>query len=608
MIYLKNISLTETINNFIEKHQIMTVFLIILLSGLSLSFDFFKTYPLHTTTDELGAIVGAATWAGYDWSAVINKSSYYGFGFYSLFAPLFKMHLSPILIYRIILIATRFLRAGIIVSVTFYIGKKYFKISSNITLALLCIICAIPLHPNDDANIINDVIMDVLLWMIIFTVCKIVEYIDNIDKCIKWTLAYTMVSFFSFFLHTRAIVMVIASFLTLMVVFLYKKKKILFCSGLVIPLFLLAKILIKHYQDTIWINANEGLGNTTVSVASGLKLTDIQTWQIWFDMIIGHISVQMILTGGLFVLSIVAFVKYLYIVIMKKETQNVYVNIVFSISGLCICAVFGAFLVSNWFIGMYNSWNTTDKGNIYSYKAMCYVRYWNVFAMPFLYAGVYLASKETYKNCIRRTVCIGLLFLIGFIEIVVPIIKTNSSAGSFLYTYLTYRNEKVTAQFYYKAILICALFAIVSIILFYKKRSREWAIFPILVLIVIGYHWANHNYNEYIKERVSSMVMSSYEEKCELEKEGVKIGKIFAYDDREVDRNWYIFSVLQFYFYDYKIEIEYPENINTDDIIITCARSDKIENDFPQLQCYQLDDNEVWYTNIELKGFIPVNR
>lgn len=600
MVDLKNSSITKVINNFIEKHQIVTVFLAILIVGFTLSVDFFKSYPLHTTTDELGAIVGAATWAGYDWSVVINKSGYYGFGYYALFAPLFKLQLSPILIYRIILIVTRFLRSGVIISISYFIGKHYFEAVSNVRLILLSMICTIPLHPNNDANIINDVILDVLLWIIILTVCRIVEYIENIDKCIKWTIVYAVASFFSCFLHTRAIVMVIASFLTLMGVFLYKKKKVLFCTGVVIPLFLLAKIIIKRYQDAIWINADKGLGNTSVSVASGLKLTDIQTWKIWFDMIIGHISVQMILTGGLFILAIVVFVKYLYIVITKKETENIYVNIVLAISALCIVAVFSAFLVSNWFIKMYNTWNTDDKGNIYSYKAMCYVRYWNVFAMPFLYTGVYLTFKERYRDCIKKAIYIGSFFIVVFIEVVVPIVKTNSNAGSFLYTYLTYRGEKVTAQFYYKAILICVLFTVISILFSRKKMSREWAILPILILMFIGYHWANHNYNEYIKERVSSMVMSSYEEKCELEKKGVKLGRVYVYDDRKEDSNWNIYSVLQFYLYEYKIEVDYPKDVRNDDVIITYKRSEKLENDFPQLRCYQLDDNEVWYTYMDL--------
>lgn len=76
---------------------------------------------------------------------------------------------------------------------------------------------------------------------------------------------------------------------------------------------------------------------------------------------------------------------------------------------------------------------------------------------------------------------------------------------------------------------------------------------PILILMFIGYHWANYNYNEYIKERVSSMVLASYEEKCELEKEKVNIGNIYAYDDRKVDRNWYIYSVYNFIYMSIKL-------------------------------------------------------
>ena len=38
---------------------------------------------------------------------------------------------------------------------------------------------------------------------------------------------------------------------------------------------------------------------------------------------------------------------------------------------------------------------------------MCYVRYWNVFAMPFLYTGVYLTFKERYRDCIKKAIYIG---------------------------------------------------------------------------------------------------------------------------------------------------------------------------------------------------------
>ena len=60
-----------------------------------------------------------------------------------------------------------------------------FKATSNIHLILLSMICTIPLYSNYDANIINDIILDVLLWIIILTVCKIVEYIEVVGKMCK---------------------------------------------------------------------------------------------------------------------------------------------------------------------------------------------------------------------------------------------------------------------------------------------------------------------------------------------------------------------------------------------------------------------------------------
>lgn len=66
-----------------------------------------------------------------------------------------------------------------------------------------------------------------------------------------------------------------------------------------------------------------------------------------------------------------------------------------------------------------------------------------------------------------------------------------------------------------------------------------------------------------------------------------------------------IFSVMQFYFYEYRIEDKYPEMMEENDIIITYGRSGRIEADFPQLDYYQLDDNEVWYTRIALDQYAP---
>lgn len=604
----RNSTLAEKIEKFIEEHEALTVVVMMVTASTVLMHSFLNAYPLHTTTDELGTIVGASSLAGYDWSGVIDRSGYYGFGYYSLFAPLFKLRLSPIVIYRIILIVTRVLRGGLIFGIAYYIGSHYYKFSSKLELMMLSLICTIPLHPNDDANIINDVVLDVFFWVIILTLCKTAEHMEKTGKCVKWVFIYIVVIFWSAFLHTRALVMIVASFLVLLGLFLYKKKFQLLLSVLVIPVVGLSKIFISAYQSNIWKVSGNGLRNASVKISSHLPVGDLTTWEIWFDMLVGHISVQSLLTGGLFWLAVVVGVRYLYILIRRAVEGTTYINIVFAVSVLSMGAAFAAFLVSSWFINMYDTWDTVKRGQTYYYKAMCYVRYWNVFAMPFLFTGVYLIGKREYRDCIKKSFGTWIILLLGFIEIVVPIIQTNSAAGSFLYTFLTDKAEKVTEQFYYKCILLCMIFVIFSIFFLCGKRSRKWALLPIVLLMVIGYNQANTNYNKVIMEQVSSMALSSYEQKCRLEEIGADIGQIYVFDDRKVDSNWYICSVLQFYFYEYRIEDEYPAAVEKNDIIITYGRSEKIETDFPQLDCYKLDDNEVWYTNISLIGYTSIER
>lgn len=599
----RNSALTKKINNFIREHEIFTVIAIMIIASIILSHSFLDVYPLHTTTDELGTIVGAASLAGYDWSSVIDRSGYYGFGYYSLFVPLFMLHLSPIMIYRIILIVTRILRGSIISGTAYYIGRHYYKMSPSIGLIMLSLICTIPLHPNDDVNIINDVIIDVFFWIIILAVCKVTEHIDRLGQCIKWLCIYMAICIWSTFIHTRALVMIIASFLVILGLTFYKRKKILIISLMVIPVTVLSQTLITSYQNKIWLVSGGELRNASVSVATQFSITDFRTWEIWIEMIIGHISIQSLLTGGLFLASLIAVVKYCYrLSAHKLSTKSDYINIVLLISILSMGAAFAAFLVSNWFMGMYNTWDTVEKGQAYSYKAMCYVRYWNVFAMPFLFTGVFLLGKREYWDCVKKAFCAGLILLLGFIVLVLPVIQNHAEAGSFLYMYLTERSERVTAQFYYKCILICMIFATTSALVYRSRGGKRWALMPIVVLMIIGYYWANKNYNKPVTERISAMVLSSYEQKCRLEESGLDIGQVYVYDDRVVDSNWYLYSVLQFYFYEYRIEDEYPEKIEENDVIITYDKSERIETDFPQLKCYQLDNNEVWYTNIEMIG------
>ena len=65
--------------------NILIIIFIMIISFFVMGIGAFSTIPLNTSSDELGAIVGAANMAGYDWTGVLGGVNYYGFGWYGLF-------------------------------------------------------------------------------------------------------------------------------------------------------------------------------------------------------------------------------------------------------------------------------------------------------------------------------------------------------------------------------------------------------------------------------------------------------------------------------------------------------------------------------------------
>ena len=586
------------IEDYIHKHKKLALIMTITTSFMTLTATLWSAYPLHTTTDELGAIVGAATLAGYDWSGVIGRSGYYGFGFYSLYALLFVLKLSPIMIYRIILVTTRLLRSSIICSVVYYIGRKYLLFESSFALLATALICSIPLHLNDASNIINDIMLDAIMWLIILAGCKMIEHLYT-PLFYMWLCLYFILCGYILLLHTRAIVIPVITAVLLFVIFCWKKNlKALFLFFLA-PIIIGVNYCIHTYQMLIFGKTGE-LRNASVSISKGLKISDINLWDIWGRMIVGHITVQNLLTGGLFLFALVASIRNLCMVIMGRKKMGCYEVLIWATSILAVIAVFGAFLISSWTQGMYMDWDAQERGAAYAYKALCYVRYWNVFSSPMLMMGICWGLKNAdHKGC-AAAMLLYVFFIVMFLRYVYPIVKNNSSAASFLLPFRTNPSEVLQETFYIKAILVSLTVWIVSYAIWENQRLKKYGLIPAMIMVLVGYICGSHNYSKPIRDAISSMALSSYTEKCELEKMGIKLGNVYAIDEGEKDSNWYIYSVLQFYFYDTPIKEGYPISIQNDDVIITTKRNKDIEENYNNIKCYILDDNEVWYTYLNL--------
>lgn len=589
------------------KHEKKKLLLVMGIVYLSYIVGMIKSLPLHTSTDELGAIIGAATLAGRDWSGVVANSGYYGFGYYSLFFLLFRLTNSPIIIYHVITITTSFFRV-LIIPIAYYIAKCYLQIKSERAL-YLCSMLMPFLYSTSVGIISNEYVLELMIWIIILLVCKVIQQQDNKFKRTIYLSVLFLVCFYSLFIHTRALVIIIAVLATFFVNCIIDKSrynKVLFLFVLIgiMASYLISKELISSYQAQIYGKKSEEIRNATVVVSTQFSIFNSDTWSVWFHMLLGIINSEVLVTGGLFLICVIAFC--FYILKLKKRIvwkENVYCNVIFCISVLCMGATICAFLLSSWFEGMLNTWGLEGAGNNYSYKGLTYIRYWNIYMPPFILSSIGVLKCLNYKKILSIAGVIYILIQVCFMNFIIPLIQKNGSAASPFFGLAGYHfGDEVSENLYYKVIIISSLIFLLIFILSHTKYKKG------ILLLAFFFMFFQQNskvylYDNKVKETMASKILTSYREKCELERQGIHIDQIYLYNvSQNSDSNWKLNSIAQFYFNEYTLQEKMPEQMGKNDIIITDGKSEDIQRKYKGIYCYILDENEIWYTYLNSKN------
>lgn len=566
----------------------------------------FFSMPLHTSSDELGGIAGAAYLAGLNWDDVIKSCGYYGFGYYSLFFWLFKLTDNPIIIYRVIAAFNVLLKAAI-VPLSFYIAKRYLKITSE--KVLFGVSCLMPfLRLYTTGVIVNEYPLEFLFWVIILLSCKCIEFQNNN----KYLFFYMFILLFSceygLLLHTRALTILIAVVIVIAGYNLLKKRYYISLCSIFLPVFsyFLLKKIISAYQFTIWGNSGGNVTNGSVSFSGSINLLDPITWVTWFHMLIGMLNTESLVTAGIFIVCVVTVIWYFIRIFKVKFKQgNVYCNLIFLISVLCVGATIFAFLVSDWFNSMYTTWNTKDMGTAYGYKALTYVRYWNVYLPPIVLCVLAIlqqAKQKEVKFVISISVIVLLMLQVCYGYYIIPLIKNNSDAASVFFPLTrSFWGDTIDACYYYRVILISLGSSI--LMYFFSQLKKSYLSIVILLFFLIYQHIGETcYYDNLVQAKMSEKILSTYEEVCKLEHNGVDIGQIYLHDETNASNNWKIYYIAQFYLNRYTLHISIPNKVQKNDIIISVGKSEEIEKQYPDLQKYILDDDEVWYTYLDINA------
>lgn len=566
-----------------------------------------NSVPLHTASDELGAIVGAASFAGLDWSGVIKGAGYYGFGYYGLYFWVFKLTDNPIVIYRIIAAGNALLKV-LIIPIAFYISKIYLRVDSEKFL-YFCAGLMPFLRVHVDGTINNEYPLELMFWIIVLLSCKVIQYYGkSVRNYVIYVSLLLLCCLYILTLHTRALTVVIAVSIIFFGYFIMNKsKKSLLILIIASFIYFIGKKISSFYQAHIWGNTGGELVNGSVAVTK-VNLFDIKTWSVWFHMLLGMVDTEILLTAGVFILSIVVLCLYSIRMLKNrfKETNN-YCNVIFLLSILCIGATIAAFLVSNWFGAVYAAWDTESLSAIYETKSFTYVRYWNVYMPPMILCALGILQNLSHRKIceiVRITLLITLVLHVGYIKYIVPIILNHSTPSIVFFPMMraSWWGSTFDTKFFNTIILVVLT---VSILMCLFIRGKHYSIAGTILILFAVWQVLNEScyYDDTVESRVSSMISASYEMKTRLETEGYNIGQIYLNDiDANGNNNWDIYYTAQFYFNRYSLQIELPEQIGSNDIIISDGSSEEIEIRYPNLKKYILDDNEIWYTCLDISA------
>lgn len=584
-------------NHFIEKRRIlllMILFHAVICIGITMIGK-----PLHTTTDELGALVSSAKIAGLDWSGVIQNCGYYGFGWYWSFFWVFKITDNPFVIYQIIRVLTAILRIAI-VPIAYYISNNLFhndEKDSQILAFVAPMLCYSGL-----GNLSNDIALETFFWILLLILCQFIHE-EEMHKRFMLSGAILVISMYTLTIHTRALVPCIAiAILMVFFSFFYKRYGLLFLVVLSVIFKYIIEKFIAIYQLEVWNNGGDKLRNATVIVKMPMNLFDPITWNVWLDMVLGMLSSEQMITCGVFAISEIVIVFFLYGIIFQRKKINVDYFVFFVVPIMCIGAVILSLLFSGWATSMYDVWEKKDVNVYYAFKSLCNVRYWGVFASPLLFASLswLFNHVEKMRIVLRYSLAIMIFNTIFFSFVIIPLVNRNSDAASLFAGITGYkRGDNLDNNYYYCLVLIgLAISVFVGFLLYIEKK--QYAIIALTILLCCEMYNKTFNYDLDVRGKVFAGIDASYKMKEVIENSNITIGDIYINESSDKDNNWKIYAVAQFYFNRYKVVDMIPENIKENDIIISTYEDSNILKKYKGITEYKMDNNEYWYTFLSI--------
>ena len=352
---------------------------------------------LHMSHDEMGVLATAAYAVGEDWSEIVSKFGYYGYGSSLLYIPVFMLTKDALLRYRLITVINSFLMAFIPV-IAYRIAVRYCKADRRTAVCAAAVTGLYPGYLLFSKWVWNETMMCLLPWVTALLLFRLYSEQNKLKRTVfSVLLSFTLV--YSYAVHGRALGLIAAAFLIIAAVFIFQRRLMIepvsFFSSFTV-FYICDQFAKKDVQSHIWLIGSGGEANNTLDSTAG-KMHTYLTFKGFKGLVkisLGQLSAALASTYGIIVIAAAAAIPLIIRGLgrkmrLKKGEAPGKEHALWLL--MTIAAVFfaGAFIISVLFLGGAGS-EDMPRGDYF-----LYTRYFsNMLGFSLFAAFIYFAGHE----------------------------------------------------------------------------------------------------------------------------------------------------------------------------------------------------------------------
>lgn len=471
-----------------------------------LIFIFTSTYPVSIGGDELFQFMPIAKLVGWDWSGMAGDYRYYGYGFFVLLTPLFKIISNPLILYRSIVFILAVLQA-LIAPLAYRIMRDMYQIENGWFLLMGAEVCSYFVTVRA-VYTYNEHPYIFIVWLLAAALLKLECNVDFAKGKRKWTLIVMLLLIYALTLHSRAVTLWIAAAAGIVIYYIAYRKWVISWG-------ILGGLGIVGYIGTEWIKRlvivacmaqnEKAIQNVSVSFDISGIFESGKAVLGWFYIIIGQLSTLMIFSGGFAVFCLVVCVYKLMGTFFKKMLPRR------ELSRRCQMDSKSFFLmtimlaaVAITILGQSFSWlgdvvvGLENNRVVDGFRAFTYLRYFGAYFGPILMMGLVwlIRERETYCSCIGVILSIGWTLQLIWCTYILPYI---SSFNGTVWDYAPYSmTHGWTDELSRGSYMMATLLVIVSsyIFCFLIKKNKVIILTAMLACLLMYEYGYNAVYGE----------------------------------------------------------------------------------------------------------------